>query len=108
MTAPTPNAELAYRVLDQVDADPASWDQSKWFYRPLGASFGTAACFAGWTSLLSGDEPRWVHGYQMQTYAVVASGKTRYIEARAAELLGIDENQADALFYGGNTREDLG
>lgn len=39
MTAPTkPNAELAYAVLDQIDAHPETWDQGDW-------DCGTTACF---------------------------------------------------------------
>jgi len=49
MTAP--NAELAYKVLDHIDADPRAWRQSEW----IGESdCGTVACFAGWAVLLSG------------------------------------------------------
>lgn len=35
-----PNAELAYKILDEIDADPESWRQDKWIC-------GTAACFGG-------------------------------------------------------------
>ncbi|GIF08715.1 hypothetical protein [Actinoplanes siamensis] len=107
MTGLKPDAGRAYAVLDQIDARPELHNQSAWFHRTIGGC-GTAACFAGWTSLLAGDEPLWTHDYQNQTDAVIGGGKRRYIEARATELLGIDPDQADALFYGGNTREDLG
>lgn len=46
-----PNAELAYRVLDHIDADPASWDQATWIKR---TDCGTVACFAGWAVQLAG------------------------------------------------------
>jgi len=103
-----PNAELAWRVMDHIDAHPEQHNQGAWFFRQPASDCGTKACFAGWASLLSGDEPKWAHGYQLQTDAVIAGGKTRYIEARAMELLGISGDQADALFYGANSREDLG
>lgn len=48
-----PNAELAYRVLDHIDADPASWDQATWIKR---TDCGTVACFAGWAVQLAGGE----------------------------------------------------
>lgn len=52
MTAPTkPNAELAYRVLDHIDAEPKGWEQGMWIGK---SDCGTVACFAGWAVLLSG------------------------------------------------------
>lgn len=51
MTAPTPNAELAYRVLDHIDANPEQWRQGEWIGE---AECGTVGCFAGWAVLLSG------------------------------------------------------
>lgn len=46
----TPNAELAYRVLDHIDAHPESWIQKTWWC-------GSGGCFAGWTAELSGEHP---------------------------------------------------
>lgn len=51
MTDMKPNAELAYKVLDHIDADPKSWDQGLWVRK---TDCGTVACFAGWAVLLSG------------------------------------------------------
>lgn len=99
MTAP--NAELAYRVLDHIDAHPESWNQGAWWC-------GTSGCFAGWTCALSGETPAgdYVDGV--------------YVPERAAQLLGFDDRDhldavSDAadggeawLFYSDNTREDLG
>lgn len=107
MTVRVPNAALAYAVLDHIDAHPEEWNQAVWFRRPQ-VGCGTTACFAGWTSLLSGDEPDWAHAYQRQTDGVISDGRSLYIVGRAMGLLGIDDHQADALFYGANTREDLG
>src|ERR1044072_1672642 len=47
----TLNAKLAYEVLDYIEAHPEKHDQATYFN-----SCGTTACFAGWASLLSGDE----------------------------------------------------
>lgn len=105
MTA-TPNAELAYKVLDHIDADPGSWNQRYWISRPVAAGCGTAACFAGWACMLSGDRPWWSLGAGSITDWVMTDGGEQSVEQRAAELLGIDENTG--LFYSFNTREDLG
>lgn len=109
MTAPTPNATLAYRVLDHIDAHPESWNQLDWITRPDGADCGTAACFAGWTALLSGDQPRWARDWSVRTdYVLDPDGERRDISVRASELLGINDEQADDLFCAVNTRPRLG
>jgi len=52
VTAPTtPNAELAWRVLDHIDAHPEQWNQGQWIGE---AECGTVGCFAGWAVMLSG------------------------------------------------------
>lgn len=113
VTAPTPNAELAYRVLDQIDADPKSWDQSEW-YREEGC--GTVACFAGWAVkfggydiALSEEQPALfgipAHRFGRYVHGVAGRRSFPYV---AAEILRIDIEQADDLFDGSNTRENLG
>ncbi len=101
MTAPTPNAELAYMVLDQIDAHPETWNQGTW-------DCGTAACFAGWAVRISGgvSEERVIDTY-------VVAGPEHVVDrpvSTAAELLlrhscGTAEGD---LFDPFNTREDLG
>lgn len=111
MTAPTPNAELMWRVLDQIDAYPELWDQGYWF---TVTDCGTAACVAGWACLLSGDKPFPLLGkledlpVGEQVSYVDVQGWTRLARVRAQELLGITEDQADALFHYENTRDVLG
>lgn len=108
-----PNAELAYRVLDRIDADPASWNQAWWL---IETGCGTTACFAGLTCVLSGDQPDfgdpdspvvpgrgWTFSSTVNTKASHAT-----VSWRAEQLLGIDEEQADRLFLSSNTRADLG
>lgn len=78
----TPNAALAYRVIDQIDAHPESWAQDVW-------DCGTAACFAGWAVRLSGGS---------SVGNVVTDGPAelvgRLVESAALEVLGIDEETA--------------
>lgn len=104
MTAPKPNAELAYRVLDHIDGHPEEWDQVTWFC-------GTSACFAGHSLLLS--------GCQLErtgvNRALVASGPERLVgvevEYAAYDVLGVDPDQGehdDWLFDPDNDREKLG
>lgn len=118
MTAP--NAALAYRVLDHIDAHPESWNQGRWWC-------GTSGCFAGWAVQLSGEK--------MSGLNFVRVGPDEldvvHIGERAAQLLGFestmaldevawdalgmtDEDEDDdvrdeyELFSAVNTREDLG
>lgn len=110
MTAP--NAELAYRVLDHIDAHPEQWEQGKWIGQ---AECGTAACFAGWAVLLSGAEPRF-YMKGCSTADVVFDGRARVAPDLAEELLGASrwveagdgESDDIDLFAQDNTREDLG
>lgn len=102
----TPNAELAYKVLDYIDAHPAEWHQRSWVC-------GSAACFAGWAVRLSGcviaqkypddpdsayvtDGPQGIVGQQVGDAAEYVLGMRRYKDGR------------DDLFDAWNTREDLG
>lgn len=118
MTAPTPNAELAYKVLDYIEAHPEQHDQDEFLHasRELDELFdrrefvpvttdvviqhcGTTACFAGWTALLSG---KTLHA---SGNVRDDDGRTIDIERAAADLLGIDQEAACDLFYGA---DDLG
>lgn len=105
VTAPKPNAELAYRVLDHIDAHPETWSQGTW-------DCGTAACFAGWAVRLSGGkvDPLSINNPD----PIVAEGPEQIVGLAvpdAAEIvLQSDCRDADGLdlFDAANTREDLG
>lgn len=110
----TPNAELAYKVLDRIDADPASWNQGWWLIR---TDCGTTACFAGITCLLSGDRPDFDRpdapldpdkGWTYSGVVCTADGSGRDVVPRAESLLGVSTEDADRLFHAANTREHLG
>lgn len=107
-----PNAELAWRVLDHIDAHPESWDQTTWVC-------GTTACFAGWAVRLSGAEIEQTDPHEIDS-AVVVSGPVNLIGAEvrdaAVNLLGsycvaprdLDDDRPGNLFSDRNDREDLG
>jgi hypothetical protein len=112
-----PNAELAYRVLDHIDAHPEQHDQSDFVRRPAGTSSltaesmpcGTTACFAGWTVLLSGYTLDF--GYQHWP-TVEDDGRRVDVDDLAAELLGIGtrgviDDAPHALFYEARNRDEL-
>jgi hypothetical protein len=99
-----PNAELAYRVLDAVNANPANFDMDTWvrvspdhntvgLEQLTGPACGTTACFAGWTVALS--------GYEMTRDREVVKANRMVspsVGAFAAELLGLDDDVRDDLF----------
>lgn len=107
----TPNAELAYRVLDQIDAHPELHRQRWWL---TVADCGTAACFAGWACILSGDEPVIpFDGEPGDEFSHVRTADTKiHVGDHARALLGLDSSvegrdRAAELFFDDNTREDL-
>jgi len=106
VTAPTPNAELAYRALDHIDAHPESWDQRTW-------GCGTVACFAGWAVILSGGVLD-ADGYDSNVVAGPEELVGMTVEAAANRLLQANvwaersDGEVDWLFSADNTREDLG
>jgi hypothetical protein len=107
----TPNAALAYQVLDHIDAHPEQWNQGIYIGE---ASCGSVGCFAGWTVLLSGAVPVYDEFSGGLTDVVMVDGEPRIVSSYAQELLGIDryvdedtEGERD-LFDGSHSREDLG
>lgn len=114
----TPNAELAYQVLDHIDDHPEQWRQDLYIGK---SECGTVACFAGWTVLLSGDAPVYdgdrdyvIRGLPTTAAVRVGHGETTTVSHRAQVLLRAGrwvregyEDEAD-LFDQYNTREDLG
>jgi hypothetical protein len=102
----SPNAVLAYRVLDLITAHPEHHDQAAWLFNPdkrdvgyvldqLLADCGTTACFAGWTCLAAGDV--------VAEDGIRTPGVPRSVEYRAADLLGIGTDDAEQLFFDAET-----
>jgi hypothetical protein len=103
-----PNAELAWRVIDHIDAHPEQHDQNAWIDKS--ASCGTVACYAGWTCLLSNDEPFEDEDGDTDN-EVWVDGHIETVQHRALHLLGLsydrDTRFGHLLFAPENTREDL-
>ena len=107
MTAPVPNLDLYDRALAHITAHPEQWVQEE--YR-----CGTGMCFAGHTAVLAGG--RWLYpGHPRSDLLVAEPGDPEEdiwdacISAhdRARRLLGLTEEQADRVFVGTNTLDDL-
>lgn len=102
MTAPTPNAELAYKVLDAVNAHRNAFNMFNWWDGPdekvtlkdlTEEKCGTAACFAGWAIALSGCD---LGGGISRDGEYVSYSYRSF----AQTLLRLNGDQADELFFG--------
>lgn len=96
---------------------PSEWDQGHWatdytataaHLRPAAVpSCGTACCIAGKAVARIGGQfiidPR--RGYAFD--AVFPDGRRVEIDEAAQEILGLTRHQAEALFYSGNSIEDV-
>ena len=110
MTDTEPNAELAYRVLDHIDAEPDSWNQARW-------ECGSAACFGGWAVRLGANAL--ISYNSSDGSARVIEGPEslldRYADDVANEVLGLDSaytrglvDDQDWLYDPSHDRETLG
>lgn len=100
-----PNAELAYRILDQIDAHPEQWNQGTWV-----TDCGTSFCFAGWALELTGHTLRdvEVNGLRRMQLDDEPEVFAETVARAAAVELRIRRWDAGQLFESMNTREDLG
>lgn len=106
---PAPNAKLARKVLEQIEAHPERWDQEFWA-RQL--SCGTSYCFAGHAVTLAKpdaefDFPGEASNYNDAVYVEVPSDGRRLIMEVAQEALGLTDYSATVLFAPSNTLEHL-
>ncbi|QPO16584.1 hypothetical protein SEA_TELAVIV_98 [Mycobacterium phage TelAviv] len=104
---PTP-LEMAKIVLDWAEKHPDNHDQDTWGYRG-DTECGTTMCIAGTACVVDPNtEVRWL-GLSMHNMVRVRGKRTATtaIEIRAADLLGLDEEQAAHLFFDANNKEAL-
>ncbi len=105
------NQSKLIELRDYVRAHPEEFNMSTWGLR---TSCGTSACLAGHASVtLAGDTPsvQYLNGRVLFDY-VTPVGRSKddepvYVAERAAELLGLDECEADFLFMAENNEDGL-
>lgn len=124
MTEATINRNLFIDALAHIELDPSTWNQDHWAQielddpsaklptkiDPLAPACGTAFCFAGWTTVLSGDEMAWKQDKDdplsyLDTARVVCDGEITSVERAAIKHLGV--SNIGELFDGSNTLEVL-
>lgn len=119
MTDPVPNLPLLRKVLDQIDAEPASWHQASWGIRwdseagraelPYSllseeqvAACGAAYCIAGHAAVMAGYDLEFSHEGEAAWTTTDES-----VEAVARRELGLTDAERRSLFAGGNSRGDV-
>ena len=81
----------------------SEWRQAFWFTK---TACGTACCLAGKQMILEGFEPVFYFS-ELGSFAMSPEGEVVAVEDAAQEMLGLTDNEADELFYGGNTLKDV-
>lgn len=99
-TAPIPNLDLLDAVVAHIEAHPEQHNQGEWIC-------GTAACVAGRTVLMSGWKPVYFNLPALDTVSVEKDGQERGVRGLAQELLGLDRDTANELFWATNTVDDI-
>src|SRR5882672_2525517 len=111
----TPELHLIYK---QIKTHPETWQQGTWainfdLMRERGqegvqeVNCGTACCIAGHAVARAGYEFVWPNHSAQTELAIDGDGNLRLIETLAAEILGLDENQADELFSAANELDEI-
>jgi hypothetical protein len=114
------NTALLERVLAQIEAAPAQWDQGNYASQTdlANGECGTAYCFAGWAVALTYPAAKFAftdtqsHWPTDRTATTVVLNPAEFtgpavIDAVARDLLGISDKTAEVLFEGGNSLDDL-
>lgn len=122
----TPNVDLLEKTYAYIEANPQHWNQGTWRCK-------TGMCFAGWAASLAGGE--WVvetnegrHNlaggfYAAEDYLVPEPGdeerdirtiyldsktlRATHVQDRARRLLGLEHDEAEALFSGDNDLDNI-
>lgn len=121
----TPNIAELDALLNWAEAEhakklrgePSEWDQIHWAVNPIQyarywdqqpppVDCGTACCLAGKAVARQGGVFK-IGRDGVAAYADMPDGKTVAIDDYAQQILGLSEHQADTLFEGYNTIEDV-
>ncbi|QMP84435.1 hypothetical protein HUN42_00057 [Streptomyces phage Dagobah] len=90
------NRELFQKIHEVITLHPEQHDQSVW--EEPDPTCGTTRCVAGWAITLTTGKPVYGKGYVLHP-ATLALGKRPGVPSIAGELLGLNDAEADVLFY---------
>lgn len=92
------NLDLLKEIHQKITTTPEGWVQETW---AMQKECGTSYCIAGWACVLSGYEVNFENvepdSYGEQEVSYLANGEC--IDSKGKELLGLDDWQANSLFY---------
>ena len=76
---------------------------------PVAPTCGTAMCFAGWAVCMDDPKARLLilRGSYEADEVLLGDGQVMDISKRAQEVLGLHREEADRLFSGGNTLDEI-
>lgn len=107
----TINRPLLYQVLGFLETHPEQWDQGNWARPAINEkgeveedpfACGAKGCFAGWASVFAGG--RWAKD---GSSVITPDNRRVSVQTHAMEALGLNDYQANLLFSGGNTIEQM-
>lgn len=101
MSVPELNVERLRGTLQRIEDNPSEWNQSTW-------RCGTQMCFAGHACNEAGAE--WDEDFVVSTRVrneQEGQAEWQPIPDRAREVLGLTDQEANVMFAGGNTIDDL-
>lgn len=101
MSVPELNVEHLRGTLQRIEDNPSEWNQATW-------RCGTQMCFAGHACNEAGAE--WDEDFVVSTRVRnEQEGQSEWqpIPDRAREVLGLTDQEANVMFAGGNTIDDL-
>lgn len=101
MSVPELNVERLRGTLQRIEDNPSEWNQATW-------RCGTQMCFAGHACNEAGAE--WDEDFVVSTRVRnEQEGQSEWqpIPDRAREVLGLTDQEANVMFAGGNTIDDL-
>ena len=94
------NIELFEKIREKIVTTPESYDQGTFGRRDRDAPCGTAACIAGWACVLSG-------AMDPETLYRTSARDPMEVQDKAAEVLGLSDEDAAILFTGEPEGEDF-
>lgn len=114
LTESFPNIPLLRKIVEWVEEQDAlpeavrEWDQASWYQEHGEFSCGTTMCVAGKVVIDAGWKPVDVDEDEDGTTSeCTKDGQQSLIQDVAADLLGIDEDDAYSLFHLTNTAQDI-
>ncbi len=106
MTATEPDEQMMRETLDDIRRNYSTWNQSDW-------RCGSTACFAGHVAFRAGavwlyaDEADAPDDHISKYLVRTPDGQAMHVADYAGEVLRINTDDADRLFFSDNTFKDL-